>query len=87
MKQTRLIIITITAITLFLGGIILLISRVTFWSYYFGIPATQIGIILLILVFEKASHKTLDDKIEEDMLTSQSKQFSSPTQKNTQIIK
>ncbi len=80
MQQTRLIILTIISVTLFIGGIILLLSNVVFWSLYFAVPSIQIGIVLLILVFEKASRQTLDERIEEEMLT-QKNNPSPPTHK------
>ncbi|MBI2596000.1 hypothetical protein HYW46_04685 [Candidatus Daviesbacteria bacterium] len=49
----RFLMIMLVAMTLFIGGIILLLAKLPFWSYYFGIPSVQIGIIFLILSFER----------------------------------
>lgn len=38
---------------LFLGGIALLALRIPGWSLFLGLPATQLGIILLIFSFDK----------------------------------
>ena len=56
------------SICLFGGGIVLLSSRVEFWSLFLGLPATQIGIVFLILIFERLSKKSLDEEIEEEMI-------------------
>lgn len=49
----KYLIITTVSMTLFIGGIFLLLAGLPFWSYYFGIPSVQIGIIFLILSFER----------------------------------
>lgn len=53
----------IISLGLFLGGIILILSPVGFWSYFLGIPAIQIGIVFIIFTFEKLS----SDAIEEEL--------------------
>jgi hypothetical protein len=63
----RIIISTTIALTLFLGGILLLLAHVPFWSYIVGLPSAQIGTILLILTYEKLSKHSLDQKIEQEM--------------------
>lgn len=65
---TKVLLSTVIALSLFFGGIALLLSHLAFWSYFFGIPAVQIGIVLLILTFERLSKKTLNEEIEEEML-------------------
>jgi len=47
----------ILSLVLFIGGIWLLISRIPGWSLFLGIPATQIGIILLIFTFDEINKK------------------------------
>ncbi len=64
MINKRLTLSTLIAITLFLGGIIILFSHITFWSYFLGLPAVQIGIILLILTFEEISKRSLRSEAE-----------------------
>lgn len=68
MTTTRNILLSLISVSLFGGGIALLSSRVEFWSLFLGLPATQIGIIFLILIFERLSKKTLNEEIEEEML-------------------
>lgn len=38
---------------LFIGGIILLALKIPGWSIFFGLPATQLGIIFLIFTFDE----------------------------------
>jgi len=42
---------------LFGGGILLLALKIPGWSLFLGLPAIQIGIVVLILVFEGLSRK------------------------------
>ena len=63
MQKIRTILITVTSLTLFVGGIILLLSPIPFWSYFLGIPCILIGISFIILTFEKLS----DDTIEKEL--------------------
>ncbi|GEM_PF-4337258 len=65
--KTRLILSTTISIALFIGGTILLISPLGFWSYFLGIPSVQIGIIFIIFTFEKIldrSEEILEKKEE-----------------------
>ena len=55
MKQLTLILATLISITLFIGGIILILSQIPFWSLFLGIGAIQIGIVFLIFTYEKLS--------------------------------
>lgn len=48
------------SLVLFIGGITLLAIRLPGWSLFLGLPATQIGIILLILTFDSCFKKQLD---------------------------
>jgi hypothetical protein len=59
--NTRLVLLSIIAITLFIGGIILLLSPMKFWSLFLGIPSTQAGIVLLIMAFEKLTKDSLGE--------------------------
>ena len=45
------------SLVFFAGGIVLLLSRLPGWSLFLGLPATQIGIILLILTFDDIARK------------------------------
>ncbi|MBI2034541.1 MAG: hypothetical protein HYT11_02290 [Candidatus Levybacteria bacterium] len=65
MYKFNLIIATSVSLALFLGGITTLALHIEFWSYYFGIPATQMGIIFLILIFDKVSHITINEDLQE----------------------
>lgn len=65
MQNNKLVLLTIVSVLLFLGGIILLLAHLSVWSYILGIPATQIGIVFLILTFEKLSSRSLDDDLKE----------------------
>lgn len=42
---------------LFLGGIILLFLKIPGWSLFLGLPAVQIGIVLLIFTFEAVGRR------------------------------
>ncbi len=68
MPSTRATLATLIALSLFVGGIILLLSHIPFWSFFLGLPASQIGIVLLILTYERLSKKSLHEKIEEQIL-------------------
>lgn len=60
----RIFLTTATALTLFIGGLILLLFAGGFWGYFLGIPAVQIGIVFIIFTFEKLSREAIDDDIE-----------------------
>ncbi|MFH0864332.1 MAG: hypothetical protein V1858_04580 [Candidatus Gottesmanbacteria bacterium] len=51
--------IAIISLGLFLGGIILLVIRIPFWSLLLGLPSVQIGIILIIFAFDRLSHEEI----------------------------
>ncbi|KKQ93022.1 MAG: hypothetical protein UT20_C0058G0004 [Candidatus Levybacteria bacterium GW2011_GWA1_39_11] len=51
----RSFLVTATALTLFIGGIVILLFFGGFWGYILGIPAVQIGIVFIIFTFEKLS--------------------------------
>lgn len=59
----RSFLVTVTALTLFIGGIVILLFFGGFWGYLLGIPAVQIGIIFIIFTFEKLSSESMDDDI------------------------
>lgn len=65
MDKLKLIIATSVSLVLFLGGIATLALRIEFWSYYFGIPATQMGIIFIIIIFDKVSQITINEDLQE----------------------
>ncbi len=67
MIAERLFLTTLLAITLFAGGIVLLIAKIPFWSLYFGLPSVQIGIILMILAFEKTSKEKLGTQLDNEI--------------------
>lgn len=67
MVAERLLLTTLLAITLFVGGIVLLISKIPFWSLYFGLPSVQIGIILMILAFEKTSKEKFGHELDKEI--------------------
>lgn len=50
------------SLVLFAGGVALLALRLPGWSLLFGLPATQIGIIFLILTFDDVFKKRLDPR-------------------------
>lgn len=56
---------TILSLVLFLGGIGLLALRVPFWSLFLGLPATQIGIIFIILAFDQLSQNEVEQEMAE----------------------
>ena len=56
--------ITSAALSLFLGGIVLLLFAGGFWGYFLGIPAVQIGIVFIIFTFEKLSREASNEDIE-----------------------
>ena len=66
-QQTKLILITIIAVTLFLGGLILFFLKIAFWSLFLGIPAIQIGIVFLIYAFDKVSSAAADTEDQEEI--------------------
>lgn len=41
------------SLVLFVGGIVLLALRIPGWSLFLGLPAVQIGIVLLIFTFDE----------------------------------
>ncbi|MBI4100794.1 hypothetical protein HY439_03595 [Candidatus Microgenomates bacterium] len=55
----------VASIGLFLGGIILLALRIPFWGFFLGLPAIQIGIILMILSFDRLSREEVEKEISE----------------------
>jgi hypothetical protein len=59
--SSRLMLLSIIALTLFIGGIFILLSPMKFWSLFLGIPSTQAGIVLLIMAFEKLTKDSLDE--------------------------
>jgi len=60
----RSFLVTATALTLFIGGIVILLFFGGFWGYILGIPAVQIGIVFIIFTFEKLSSDSMDGDIE-----------------------
>ncbi len=67
MYLTKIVLSTIVALALFVGGIIILLfSKIPFWSVLLGTGASQIGIIALILTFERLSRETTADDAEID---------------------
>ncbi len=69
MKKNKLWLSTFIACTLFIGGIILFIQKVPFWSVFLGIPAIQLGIVFLIFTFEKSSTEGIDDEETKEIHT------------------
>lgn len=61
MRDTKLILTIIVAIVLFIGGLILFLSKNSIWSLFLGIPAIQIGIVFLIFAFDKLSTDDVDE--------------------------
>ena len=55
MRTTKIILLTLVSIVMFVGGIFLLFARIPFWSLLLGVAATQIGIVFLIFTYEKLS--------------------------------
>jgi len=55
---------TVISLTLFVGGIILLLSQISFWSLFLGIAATQIGIVFLIFSYEKLSRNYVNNAFQ-----------------------
>jgi hypothetical protein len=47
---------------LFLGGVLLLRSSIPGWNLLFGLPATQIGLVFLILTFDQILRDTPEPK-------------------------
>lgn len=68
MLRHKLFLSTLVSVILFIGGILLLQLRLKFWSYFLGIPATQIGIVLLVLTFERVWRKSIDKDISQQIL-------------------
>lgn len=65
MSLSKLILSTIVSLSLFVGGIIILLfSRIPFWSVFLGIGASQAGIVTLILTFEKLVHEADPDEAD-----------------------
>jgi len=54
----------ILAILLFAGGIVLLFLKIPGWSLFLGLPAVQIGLVLLIFTFESINRKRSSQTIE-----------------------
>jgi energy-converting hydrogenase Eha subunit C len=67
MKLVPLLLFSLISIILFVGGIIILLSQIPFWSIFLGITATQIGIVFLIFSYEKLSNDSaLESVLEEN---------------------
>lgn len=65
MKKFKLMLSFVIAIALFGGGLILFLSKNSFWSLFLGIPAVQIGIVLLIFTYDRLSKDELDDEMND----------------------
>lgn len=55
MRRLKLSLLVLVSVGLFIGGIVLLALRYPFWSLFLGLPSVQIGIVLIILTFDKLS--------------------------------
>ena len=64
MTKTKLIFSAIVSLALFIGGIVLLALRIPFWGLFLGLPATQIGIILLIFSFDRLSQEEIEEELK-----------------------
>ena len=64
MSKTRAILSTLVSLALFLGGIMLLALRIPFWSLLLGLPAVQIGIVLIIFTFDRLSQEEIEEELE-----------------------
>ena len=64
MSKLHVTLMTLVSLVLFIGGILLLISGIKFWSLFLGIPATQTGIVFLILAFEKLTKDTFEENLK-----------------------
>ena len=64
MSKTRAILSTLVSLVLFLGGIMLLALRIPFWSLLLGLPAVQIGIVLIIFTFDRLSQEEIEEELE-----------------------
>lgn len=65
MKKLRLILSFVISLVLFAGGLVLFLSRSSFWSLFLGIPAVQIGIVFLIFTYDRLSKDELDDEMND----------------------
>ncbi len=65
MKKLKLFLLVFVSLGLFIGGIILLALRYPFWSLILGLPSIQIGIILLILTFDRLSQEEVENEIAQ----------------------
>lgn len=63
MRKTTLA--TICGLVLFLGGLGLLALKLPFWSLFLGLPSTQIGIIFIILAFDKLSGEEMEKEVQD----------------------
>lgn len=54
----------VVSLVLFIGGIVLLALRIPFWGLFLGLPATQIGIILLIFSFDRLSQEEIEEELK-----------------------
>lgn len=54
----------ILILSLFLGGIYILTLQIPFWSLLLGIPATQLGIYLIIILFDELGHTAVTKEID-----------------------
>lgn len=63
MGKNRALLSVLVSIVLFVGGIVLLILRLPFWSLFLGLPATQIGLILLIFSFDRLSQEEIEEEL------------------------
>lgn len=64
MEKTRVVLLTAISLTLFVGGISILILQAPFWSLFLGIPSIQIGIILIIFTFDRLSQDEVEKQLK-----------------------
>ena len=53
----------IVSLGLFLGGIVLLVLQVPFWSLFLGLPSIQIGIVFIIFAFDAISREEVGKEL------------------------
>lgn len=64
----KIFIATIISLSLFIGGIILMLAHIPFWSMALGIAATQIGIVFFIFTYERLSHESAVEELHRQNL-------------------
>ncbi|EKD57718.1 MAG: hypothetical protein ACD_57C00172G0003 [uncultured bacterium] len=54
---------------LYLGGVVLVTSRIPYWGQFLGVPSTIFGFGFIVLTFDKLNQLTLEDEVDKRPLS------------------